>query len=97
MCIGIYFFVATVLLWNQDVQSAICQESPGPEKLVVATKVSPPFSFRQSDGKWTGISIDLWRAITDELGVESEFRELELNQFYPQVGESVPVKICVKR
>ena len=47
-------------------------------KLVVGTKHSPPFAFKNPDGQWTGISIELWRHLTDELNLEYEFRELTL-------------------
>ncbi|QDU39080.1 Cystine-binding periplasmic protein precursor [Maioricimonas rarisocia] len=48
--------------------------------LVVGTKHSPPFAFRNPDGQWTGISIELWRHLGDEINVEYEFRELPLEE-----------------
>jgi polar amino acid transport system substrate-binding protein len=36
-------------------------------ELVVGTKETPPFAMKDSDGNWSGISIDLWRRIADEL------------------------------
>ncbi len=47
------------------------------KKLVVGTKEAPPFSMKDSDGQWTGISIDLWRQIATELNLSYEFRELD--------------------
>ena len=47
-------------------------------RLVVATKESPPFSFRGANGQWTGISVELWRHMANELGLEYEFREMSL-------------------
>jgi polar amino acid transport system substrate-binding protein len=44
-------------------------------ELVVGTKVAPPFSLKDADGKWTGISIDLWRQIAQNLHVR--FRLVE--------------------
>lgn len=46
--------------------------------LVVGTKIVPPFAMKNSDGVWTGISIELWRHLADELNFEFEFRELTL-------------------
>lgn len=46
--------------------------------LVVGTKEAPPFAIRNADGRWSGISIDLWQDIADDLGVEFELREMEL-------------------
>jgi polar amino acid transport system substrate-binding protein len=42
-----------------------------PERLVVGTKVTPPFSMKSPDGAWTGISFDLWHAIEADLGFTS--------------------------
>jgi polar amino acid transport system substrate-binding protein len=40
-------------------------ELPAPEELVVAVKEAPPFAFKDPDGAWRGISIDLWKRIAD--------------------------------
>lgn len=47
-------------------------------KLVVGTKDSPPFAFKNPDGKWTGISIELWKHLATELDLEYEFKEESL-------------------
>lgn len=47
------------------------------KKLAVGTKKAPPFSMKDRDGRWTGISIDLWRQIATELNLSYEFRELD--------------------
>lgn len=46
--------------------------------LVVGTKEAPPFAIRGDDGTWSGLSIDLWRSVADELGVTYELEEREL-------------------
>ncbi len=51
-------------------------------KLIVGTKHSPPFAFKNPDGQWTGISIELWRHLTDELNLEYEFREGTLDEIF---------------
>ena len=46
---------------------------------LVATKVAPPFAFKQDDGSWTGISIDLWERIAEQLDLPpTEYREMGL-------------------
>lgn len=46
---------------------------------LVATKVAPPFAFKQDDGSWTGISIDLWKRIAEQLDLPpTEYREMGL-------------------
>jgi polar amino acid transport system substrate-binding protein len=56
------------------------QRQPGPpdRPLIVGTKEAPPFAFKRPDGSWTGISIDLWRAIAAELGYTFELQETDL-------------------
>lgn len=49
-----------------------------PQKFRVGTKVSPPFALKRIDGTWTGISIELWRHIATDLGIEYEFYEYEI-------------------
>lgn len=37
-------------------------------ELVVGTKEAPPFAMKLADGRWAGISIDLWRKVAEERG-----------------------------
>jgi ABC-type amino acid transport substrate-binding protein len=57
------------------------------QKLVVGTKVAKPFAFKNADGQWTGISIDLWNEINAQLGYEIEWREAQnTNELIDQVS-----------
>jgi polar amino acid transport system substrate-binding protein len=49
------------------------------QKLIIGLAVGPPFDIRGGDGSWTGISVELWRQIAKELGLEYEFRETSLS------------------
>jgi ABC-type amino acid transport substrate-binding protein len=42
---------------------------------MVGTKEAPPFAMKDSKGRWTGISIDLWQQIAEKLGVRFRFVE----------------------
>lgn len=48
------------------------------KKFIVGISPGPPFNIHNPDGTWTGISIELWRQIAEELGVHFEFRETNL-------------------
>ncbi len=48
--------------------------------LIVGTKEVAPFAMKNPDGSWRGISIDLWKAIADELDLKYEFREQPLEK-----------------
>src|SRR6516164_8161378 len=52
-----------------------------PEReLVIATKEAPPFVMKRSDGTLSGISIDLWRQIAEQLHLRYHFSEHETVQ-----------------
>ncbi|MDO9543119.1 MAG: transporter substrate-binding domain-containing protein, partial [Kiritimatiellia bacterium] len=38
---------------------------------------SPPFAMKNLNGEWEGISIDLWKAVTEKLGLASEYQECD--------------------
>jgi ABC-type amino acid transport substrate-binding protein len=46
--------------------------------VVVGTKQTPPFAIKNPDGTWTGLSIELWRQVADDLHITYEIRELDL-------------------
>jgi polar amino acid transport system substrate-binding protein len=45
-------------------------QEPSPGVLRVGTTNAPPFAWKADDGKWLGISIQLWRELAAELGWE---------------------------
>ncbi len=47
-------------------------------KLLIGTKQAPPFAMKGADGLWSGLSIDLWRQIADELGLAYALQEQDL-------------------
>ncbi len=46
--------------------------------LIVGTKEVPPFAMKNSEGTWTGVSIDLWRQIAAKLSLPFELQERDL-------------------
>jgi ABC-type amino acid transport substrate-binding protein len=48
------------------------------ESLVIGTKPSPPFSMKGDDGQWTGISIELWKQVAADMGVDYTIKEYDL-------------------
>jgi len=50
-------------------------ETPAEKVLVVGTFEAPPFSFKTNKGRWTGISIELWENIVNEMGLKYEYKE----------------------
>ncbi|MBD2412834.1 ABC transporter substrate-binding protein [Nostoc calcicola FACHB-389] len=76
-CIGLLGTILALLL----IASPGFTQKPQPQQpLLVATRVIPPFVLPDK-GQLSGFSIDLWRSIADEIGVESKFIQ------YPTVSE----------
>lgn len=48
--------------------------------LIVGTKVAEPFVIKKEDGSFTGISIELWQRIAEEMGLQYEIREVGLSE-----------------
>ena len=69
------------------------EASKGP--LVIATKVSPPFAMKEADGQWTGISIELWERVAEELDLPpASYREMPLDQMFAAL-EANQVSVAV--
>jgi polar amino acid transport system substrate-binding protein len=56
------------------------------KRLIVGTKEAPPFAMKNPDGTWSGVSIELWRAIANELNYSFKLRELDLQGLLDQVA-----------
>jgi ABC-type amino acid transport substrate-binding protein len=77
-----------ITLWIITLLSvnALAQDEKGvPQKLLVGVMVTPPFAMKTTDGRWEGLSIELWQAIAQDLGVEYELIE------YNSIGQIVEV------
>lgn len=55
----------------------VAQETTS-DRLVVGTKDAPPFAMKGADGRWQGMSIELWEEVAEQLGLEFELREYDL-------------------
>ena len=56
--------------------------------LKVGTMHSPPFSMKNDDGTWSGISIELWQAIAKESNLTYEFEEHTLQDLITGVSHN---------
>ncbi len=81
-----YLFVA-FLFWTSAVGATLNPVPQQPERLRVGIKESPPFVIRHEDGRWSGISIDLWRSVAKGLGLEYSFQVYDLDGLLKAVRE----------
>ncbi|MEH1949641.1 MAG: transporter substrate-binding domain-containing protein [Nostoc sp.] len=70
-CIGL---VGGILALFLMVSPGVAQKPQLQQPLLVATRVIPPFVL-SNKGELSGFSIDLWRSIANQIGVESKFIE----------------------
>lgn len=63
---------------------------PSTRKLVVGTKQAEPFAIKNSDGTWSGVSIDLWREIATELHLDYELHEWDLEGLLNAINRTGP-------
>jgi|TARA_R100000541_G_scaffold2163_18_gene7873 ABC-type amino acid transport substrate-binding protein len=70
-----------VLLFALLSQQATAQ-SQGEVLRVGITEV-PPFVIQEADGRWSGISIDLWQAIAEQAGYRYELQPMAFDQLLP--------------
>ncbi|MFH2047404.1 MAG: transporter substrate-binding domain-containing protein [Pseudomonadota bacterium] len=78
LCFFLFFLYCLSPHW---VEANPVVNTPGnlqPKKLVIGTKQSPPFAFKDQTGQWKGISIELWEAIAKNLKYDYVFKEYDL-------------------
>ena len=56
--------------------------------LKVGTKIAPPFAMKGPDGKWSGISIELWELIAKRLNIKYQLQEESLSGLLNKVENS---------
>lgn len=60
---------------------------PAKPRLVVGTTVMEPFAFKAPDGRWAGITMELWEHMARHLGVEYEIRGMTLSELLHAVEQ----------
>lgn len=75
------FAGAHIALAQQNETLAQQNEPPIASRILkVGTKESPPFAIKNADGSWSGLSIDLWTHLCDELNLEFQLEESTLDE-----------------
>lgn len=61
--------------------------------LTVGIKETPPFIMKEGEG-YTGVSIDLWKSIADELNIQYQYKEYDLAGLLKAL-ENDSIDICI--
>jgi polar amino acid transport system substrate-binding protein len=108
LCLAVVFCSLVLSAGGVEPQSEILPAPlPTPplpkQRLIVGLAPGPPFDIQAADGSWTGISVELWRQIANELGLAYDFRETDLSGSFGGLAQgwldvSVgPLSITAKR
>jgi len=57
------------------------------KELIIGTKVVPPFAMKNPDGKWEGISIELWEKIAQKLNLKYKYQENNLQGLLDNIAQ----------
>ncbi len=57
--------------WSQE-RAAV---NPG-KKLIVGIIHDPPYIIKEQGGQWSGINVDIWKAVAQDMKVDYEFKEM---------------------
>lgn len=83
--VTVFDFIAIALacccLFNSNI--VLAQE----KEFVIATKEAPPFAMLGSDNKWEGLSISLWEALSEEMGIKFRYEEANLTEMIEGVAD----------
>jgi len=82
----LFFGCALSGLQAQTNTTAACGAA---RRLQVAIFERPPYSFKDKDGAWSGLSIELWEEIAGHLGLSYDFVEVPLTDVYQKLHSGV--------
>ncbi len=68
----LFFMLLAAACWTLP---AAAQHAETPRELVVGVKEAPPFTMKNPEGQWTGLSVELWERIAQHL--KYKFRYVE--------------------
>ena len=56
-------------------------------ELVLGLRVAPPFAMKTPDGAWTGITVELWRHMAEQLSVRYRFEETTAEELFQGLAD----------
>ena len=92
----IIILLSNIFVYCQDNEQDTILQDTVVIKLIVGIKQSPPFIIKQGNF-YTGLSIDLWEQIANELQIIYEYKEYEQNDFSQMLTdiENNAIDVCI--
>ncbi len=63
------------------------KDAPAAGALVVGVVRDPPYLFKGNDWEWTGLNVDIWKAVAQELKVNYVLREMTFDELLASLKE----------
>ena len=83
-----YSLIKALLFFSIFISLAPSYSQPFDRPLTIGTKVAKPFAMKDMNGKWYGISIELWEKIAAELNIKYQWKELGLKPLLDGVSNA---------
>ncbi len=61
---------------------------PANQKFIVGVVNDPPYLIKSENGEWSGFSIDIWKAVSNELKVPYELKEMKFSELLDSLKEN---------
>ena len=78
----------------------LCQAQPaltghnGGERLVVGVTHDPPYLIKEKSGEWTGLNMNIWKAIAQELKIDYDLKEMTFDELLAALqNKSIDISI----
>jgi len=63
-------------------------DAPVPDReLVLGLRAAPPFAMKTPDGIWTGITVELWRHVAEQLSLRYRFEETAAEELFQGLAD----------
>ncbi len=84
-CCGLSMLAWPAAAMAQPATGAAQPATLVPATLRIAISEAPPFTIREADGSWRGISVDLWTEIAKARGYAFEFKAMPFKDVLPSL------------
>jgi len=78
---------AGAIILMQMLLLTACAAADSAPAVKVGIAPAPPFAMKNAKGEWEGISIDLWKAVAAELGIQCEYREYDCAKIAKMIAD----------
>jgi polar amino acid transport system substrate-binding protein len=86
--VAVIFFLTSVIILPVPVMAGeVLQAQPENEEIVIGTRVVAPFVIEEADGSYTGITVNLWRQIAEDLGLDYRFEATDIQGMLDGVAD----------